>query len=316
MSIKDQLRQRLELNQLSHQRAKSSDLEEPAFDAQHILISRIDPNPFQPRSVFAEHAIADLAQSIERDGLVQPVVVRPNGVRGYQLISGERRLRAFQELGRELIPAIIQPMSDEESAISALQENLKREDLTDFEVSEALIKLKEIKEEAGHSPNVTELSELISVSRPAIYRYLSFLSLPESIRERLRLSPELLSGSTSLSLERWSNTAQAEGMTRIDYEEKLTQVLDEVERGLNQNKIMSRIKRLMAESKTDDEDLRSSDQVKRQKLMRGAKQIGRWVDGPDDIKITLRRQELNTKDLKHLEVFLAELIKTTKTTKK
>ena len=124
MSIKDQLRQRIELNQLSHQRAKSKDQEELQFEAQQISVSRITPNPFQPRSIFAEHAIYELAQSIEKDGLVQPVVVRPNGVRGYQLISGERRLRAFQELGRELIPAIIQPMSDEESAISALQENL------------------------------------------------------------------------------------------------------------------------------------------------------------------------------------------------
>lgn len=309
MSIKDQLRQRLELNQRSHQRAKSSNHEDAQFAAQLILISRIDPNPFQPRSLFTEEAITELAQSIDRDGLVQPVVVRPNGVRGFQLISGERRLRAFQKLGREEIPAIIQPMSDEESAISALQENLKREDLTDFEVSEALIKLKEMKSDENKKTNVTELAELISVSRPAVYRYLSFSSLPELVRTRLKVAPDLLSGSTSLSLERWFNTAHAEGLTQGDYETHLTQVLDEVEEGLNQNKVLSRIKRLVAESRVDPAQLDSSEPPQKLKLMRGTTQIGRRVDSSDDIKITLKRDELNARDLKRLETFLAELVR-------
>ena len=309
MSIKDQLRQRLELNQRSHQRARSSDHEDAQFAAQLILISRIDPNPFQPRSLFTEEAITELAQSIDRDGLVQPVVVRPNGVRGFQLISGERRLRAFQQLGREEIPAIIQPMSDEESAISALQENLKREDLTDFEVSEALIKLKEMKSNKNTKISVTELAELISVSRPAIYRYLSFSSLPELATIRLRAAPDLLSGSTSLSLERWFNTARAEGLTHDDYENYLAQVLDEVEEGLNQNKVLSRIKRMVAASRADSSPLDSREPPQKLKLMRGANQIGRRVDSSDHIKITLKRDELNVRDLKRLDAFLAELVR-------
>lgn len=307
MSIKDQLRQRLEQNQRSHRSAPDLTRDDSRLEVEQLIITRITTNPFQPRSVFDVEAIEALAQSIERDGLVQPIVVRPNGALGYQLISGERRLRAFQELGREEIPAIISPMSDEESAVAALQENLKREDLSDFEVGEALNRLRALKEDDSGPLNVTQLAELISVSRPAVYRYLSFLSLPEAVRARLSESPELISGSTSLALERWRS---AEGAQASDarYKSALLKVLDQVESGLKQSQVLAQVKATLESPRGKKKSDAQAPKPLRRKLTRDGQTLGRLVESPEEFKITLRRDALSARDLKRVEQLIQSLM--------
>ena len=101
-----------------------------------LPVASIVPNPNQPRKSFDEDSIAELAKSIEQVGLIQPLMVRMNG-QGYELIAGERRLRAVKSLGYETVSCIVcADMKEEDSAIAAVIENLQREDLDFFEEAE------------------------------------------------------------------------------------------------------------------------------------------------------------------------------------
>lgn len=105
---------------------------EPLDGYREIPLDRIEPNPFQPRREIAAEALAELVDSIRAEGLLQPVVVRPVGDR-FQLIAGERRFRAFQQLKLKAIPARVMASSDASSAALALVENLQREGLNPIE---------------------------------------------------------------------------------------------------------------------------------------------------------------------------------------
>ncbi|MBQ5323013.1 MAG: ParB/RepB/Spo0J family partition protein [Oscillospiraceae bacterium] len=107
---------------------------------QNIALSEIFPNRFQPRRVFDENELFALGESIRENGLVQPISVR-RVKGGFELIAGERRLRACKLIGREKIEAIVYDIGDEESAVWALIENLQRSDLSPFEEAEAMAKL-------------------------------------------------------------------------------------------------------------------------------------------------------------------------------
>lgn len=106
-----------------------------------IDIDLIDPSPFQPRTRFAQPALDELAQSIQRTGIVQPIVVRRNGPQRYQLLAGERRWRAAQLAALHKIPAILQDVSDEKAVEITLVENLQREDLNPIEQARAFDRL-------------------------------------------------------------------------------------------------------------------------------------------------------------------------------
>ena len=106
-----------------------------------ILLSDIELNPYQPRKVFDEEAIDVLAHSIRVNGLAQPILVRPTNGNKYELVAGERRLRACAKCGFDRIPAISKPMSDKQSLQVALVENLDRENLNPVEEAEGYRRL-------------------------------------------------------------------------------------------------------------------------------------------------------------------------------
>ena len=97
-----------------------------------ISLEEIKKNPYQPRTYFNEEKLNELKESIEKNGLLQPIIVK-KAVKGYYIIAGERRYRAFELLGKKEIPAIIKEMTDEEMMIFAVLENLQREDLSALE---------------------------------------------------------------------------------------------------------------------------------------------------------------------------------------
>ena len=109
-------------------------------EIKNIDISLISPNPYQPRRVFERVHLEELAQSIKELGVLQPIIVRKVGT-GYELVAGERRLRACQMLDLKTIPAIIRNLSDKEIAEIAIIENLQREDLNYFEEAEGYARL-------------------------------------------------------------------------------------------------------------------------------------------------------------------------------
>ncbi len=144
-----------------------------------IDIGLIVPNPFQPRRVFDEQELSSLSRSIAENGLIQPISVRKiKG--GYELIAGERRLRACRLLGRQKIEAIVYDIADEDSAIWALIENLQRCDLSPFDEAEAMAKL--ISEW-----NVTreEAARRFGLSPSGLSNKLRLLKLSEQVRKIL-----------------------------------------------------------------------------------------------------------------------------------
>ncbi|MCB1019776.1 MAG: ParB/RepB/Spo0J family partition protein, partial [Acidobacteria bacterium] len=109
----------------------------PDGEIRHIPLDAIDVNPHQPRTEFAPGALEELARSIKADGLIQPILVRPNGDR-YLLVAGERRMRASRAAGLTLIPAVVRDIADDRLLEIALVENIQREDLNPIEVAIAL----------------------------------------------------------------------------------------------------------------------------------------------------------------------------------
>ena len=150
MSVRAKLQAQLAERQSRHQRAREIDTlggEEQALPRM-IPIEDISENPFQPRISFDEEALQQLAESIREEGLLQPLVLRPNGIRGYQLIAGERRLRACRLLQLSEVPALVSGRSDLESARSALSENLQRASLSDLEVSRSILQIQSLAEKS------------------------------------------------------------------------------------------------------------------------------------------------------------------------
>lgn len=145
-----------------------------------IQINLIRPNNYQPRRYFNQDALLELSQSIKEYGVIQPISVRKNGEKFYELVAGERRLRASQLAGLQEIPAIIVDMRDNESAVVAMIENLQREDLNYIEEAEGYYNL--IKE---HGLTQEELAERIGKKQSTIANKLRILKLPENIKERL-----------------------------------------------------------------------------------------------------------------------------------
>lgn len=141
-----------------------------------VRLSEIHPNPAQPRKSFSENAITELAGSIRRYGLLSPLVVRRAGT-GYELIAGERRMRALRLLGEEETEAVVLDASDRDSALIALIENLQRENLSFFEEAEAYQALL-----SGHHLTREELAARLCRSPSAVANKLRLLKLPPSVR--------------------------------------------------------------------------------------------------------------------------------------
>ncbi|MBQ5957869.1 MAG: ParB/RepB/Spo0J family partition protein [Bacteroidales bacterium] len=146
-----------------------------------IDINLIETNPFQPRTDFDEEALRELAQSIKEQGVIQPVTVRKLGYNRYQLISGERRLRASKLAGLTRIPVFIRIANDEQMLELALIENIHRENLNAIEVA---ISYQRLIDECNLTQE--QLSEKLGKSRPAIANFLRLLKLPAEIQIALR----------------------------------------------------------------------------------------------------------------------------------
>jgi len=146
-----------------------------------IPIVNIETNPFQPRSDFNEMELRELAESIKAQGVIQPVSVRKLGFDKYQLIAGERRLRASQMAGLEQIPAFIRVANDEQMLELALIENIHRKDLNAIEVA---ISYQRLIEECDLTQE--KLSDKLGRNRSTITNYLRLLKLPPGVQIALR----------------------------------------------------------------------------------------------------------------------------------
>nr|WP_315478090.1 ParB/RepB/Spo0J family partition protein [uncultured Sphingorhabdus sp.] len=158
--------------------AKSnSDMDSRGQGVATLSVIDIRPNPDQPRRHFADEKLDELAASIAKHGIIQPIIVRPfQG--GYQIVAGERRWRAAQRAQLHDIPAIIRSFDDSETLEIALLENIQRQDLNPIEEAEAYKKLTEL---FGHS--ASELAELVHKSRSHVANMMRLLDLPPTLRD-------------------------------------------------------------------------------------------------------------------------------------
>lgn len=145
-----------------------------------VPLSQVAPCREQPRRRFQEDSIDALASSIERDGLLSPPMVRPSGG-GYELIAGERRVRALKRLGAVSVDALVVEASDSEAAILALVENLQREELHFLDEAEACRRLIEL-----HGLTQREVAGRLGKSQGAVANLLRLLTLPENVLDALR----------------------------------------------------------------------------------------------------------------------------------
>ena len=153
----------------------------PAGSINFIKVEQISINPFQPRTDFDERALRELSESIETQGLIQPITVRQVAKHEYQLISGERRLRASKLAGITEVPAYVRTANDQQMLEMALIENIQRENLNAIEIAlsfQRMIEECSLKQE--------ELGERVSKNRSTVTNYLRLLKLPPVIQAAIR----------------------------------------------------------------------------------------------------------------------------------
>ena len=153
----------------------------PLVSTSEIEISKIEPNPYQPRTEFNQEALEELAASIRLLGLIQPITLRPLTDGRYQIISGERRFRASQIAGLERVPAYIRQTDDQGMLEMAIVENIQREDLDSIEVALSFQRLIE-------ECNLTQeaMAERVGKKRTTVTNYLRLLKLPAEIQFAIR----------------------------------------------------------------------------------------------------------------------------------
>jgi ParB family chromosome partitioning protein len=150
-----------------------------AARALEVETDRLDPNPFQPRTVFAPAALNELAQSLRESGMVQPLLVRRKGDR-YEIIAGERRHRAAQALGLPTVPVVVRDVPDDRLLELALVENIQRAELSPLEEARAYERL-------HHELGLTqeEIAKRVGKERPTVANTLRLLRLPKEVRDIL-----------------------------------------------------------------------------------------------------------------------------------
>lgn len=177
-------------------------------EVREIPVNEVRPNPYQPRKTFNEDALNELAESIKNYGVFQPIIVKKS-IKGYDLIAGERRLRASRIAGMEKIPAIVKEFNDEQMREISLLENIQRENLTAIELAWAykgIIDNLDITQE--------DLAKKIGKSRSHITNTLGLLNLPDEVQKKI------LDGEISMG--------HARVLSKMDDEEEVTSLADKV----------------------------------------------------------------------------------------
>ncbi|TKI58118.1 ParB/RepB/Spo0J family partition protein [Brevibacillus antibioticus] len=209
----------------------TSNLIEEGEQVKEVSLNEIRPNPYQPRKEFEQSAIDELAQSIKEHGIIQPLIVRKS-IKGYELVAGERRLRAAKVAGLKEVPVVVKAYTDQQLMEIALIENLQRENLNPLEEAEAYDKLI-----SHHDYTQEQLAQKIGKSRPHVANMLRLLQLPEKIRKMVSAG-ELSMGHSRALL----------GVTDKKVQQQLAN--DVVEKGLSVRQLEELVKQLNVSRET------------------------------------------------------------------
>ena len=202
-------------------------VKEERNNATEIDLSQIRSNPYQPRKVFDEEALNELADSIKVYGVVEPVILKKS-VKGYEIVAGERRCKASKIAGLTTVPAIIKDFTDEEMMEIALLENIQREDLNPVDTAISISNILQVKDMTQE-----EFSKKFGKSRSYITNLLGLVNLPKSVQELVK------NGKLSMS--------HARCLSKIDDEEKVINLANKI---IKENLNVRDIEKML--SKKDD----------------------------------------------------------------
>jgi len=206
-----------------------------------LSLNELRPNPYQPRKTFDETSLQELANSIERSGVFQPIIVRRSTVKGYEIIAGERRFRASKLAKTQTIPAIIREFDEESMMQVAVMENLQREDLNPLEEAEAYeMLMKNLK------LTQAEVAERLGKSRSYVANYLRLLTLPKLVKEMVE--DERLSMGQARTLLGLKNKEQILKLANRCVKEGLTvRQLEQMVANMNEEKTKKKVPRVIKE---------------------------------------------------------------------
>lgn len=300
VSSKELLAQRLQQNTLKHQEAQKEHVKELKELKRNIPITDIQPSPYQPRKLFAEIELQELADSIDEIGLLQPISVR-RVEKGYEIIAGERRLRAHQLLNKTSIEAIIVDVSDEDASLLTLAENLKRQDLADYEI---YLGLKSLNPEL--KKNKQKLAKSLGMIREDMYKYLSYEKLPASILQDLNQQPYLLARTAATALKKFLTDHK-------DHSIEATQILLNAWKKLLAKEIEQTKLAYYAEKQwlQAQQPTSTKAEIFVQKLQFDGKVAGDIKFDQESLKVSLKVKGLTNDHLQQLETLLQKLLKET-----
>lgn len=295
-TAKELLAQKLKQNTQKHQLAQKDNIKELKEFRRNVPIEDISRSPYQPRKKFDEQEIKELAESIDEVGLLQPITVRKLENFKFELIAGERRLRAHEVLKKSTIEAIIIDASDEEASLLTLAENLKRQDLTDFEIYVGLTGLDE-----NLKKNKQRLAKSLGLNREDMYKYLSFEKLPEVILNDLVAQPQLLGRTAATAFKKFladhENIIQRAEVALLDAWAKVKQGQ------LEQTKAVAQATKYLDQNDTESP---STSLVK--KIEHAGKVAGNIKYNDKLLKVSLKIAHMDEASLEKLENLLKEFI--------
>jgi ParB family chromosome partitioning protein len=206
----------------------------PLSALRDVPVSEIRSNPFQPRKIFQKEELHELSESLKASGLLQPITVRPSPQgRGFELIAGERRLRAATDLGWDSIPAVVKEMSDQEILTLALVENLQRSDLNPIEEAEGYDQLIR---DFGHTQQ--SVATLVGKDRSTVSNVLRMLQLPEAVRKLIEhgkltagQARPLLALEDKARMSLFAQSAVEKGWSARDIEQRVRDVTQTINKG-------------------------------------------------------------------------------------
>ena len=262
-------------------------VKEERNNATEIELSQIRPNPYQPRKVFDEEALNELADSIKVYGVVEPVILKKS-VKGYEIVAGERRCKASKIAGLTTVPAIIKDFTDEEMMEIALLENIQREDLNPIDEAksiDSILKLRGMTQE--------EFAKKFGKSRSYITNLLGILRLPDSVKKLVE------NGSLSMS--------HARVLSKIEDEEKILVLAERIiKENLNVREVeklassKAKVKELKPEKLASVAKYNMFQNIMSDKLNENVKitknKIEIYFDGDQDLERILKLLDIKVED--------------------
>ena len=260
--------------------------------AKSIPVDLIDPSPWQPRRTFNQKSLNELAELIDAQGLLQPIEVRSVNNR-YQLVSGERRLRAHKILQQRFIQAFVIVITDEEASSRALVENLGRENLTDFEVYLSIKRhFKDFGDNFGH--------EHWGMPKSSYFRLLAFDNFPSAVHDLLADNPDIISSYSADEVKRLISSEVEKGADKSKYDAALKTL---VQQAIDGGKKLTNLAAQIFAFINPNKPLPNKTELK----FKGSK-AGEITKKANHTQVKLNHTAFTPEKLDRLEAFIAELL--------